>query len=426
MSSLATPAADAKTPAEPFSRYEIFVIALIAFIQFTIILDFMILSPLGAMLLQDLHVTTAQFGVAVSGYAISAGLSGLLAAGFADRFDRKHLLLFFYAGFVLGTLLCALATSYQFLFVARVVTGFFGGVIGAVSMAIVADLFPLHRRGRVMGFVMTAFAGAQVLGLPLGLWLANHFGWHSGFYFIVAVSTVVGFVIVFRLKPVDTHLGSGPKRHPFHHLWLTALNRHYMIGFAATILLSTGGFMLMPFGSTFTVNNLGISFAQLPMIYLVTGIASIVSGPLLGRLSDTVGKYQMFVIASLIGLALVLFYTRLGVTPLWEVIALNIVLYSCITARMVSAGALTSGVPAPSDRGAYMSISSSLQQLSGGVAAWVAGNIVTQLPSGELIHYATLGLVVGSAMLVSTVLMYQVHHLVKNRPAVGAPSAAVS
>jgi len=425
MSSHATPAAGAKPPVEPFTRYEIFVIALIGFLQFTIILDFMILSPLGAMLLVDLHVTTTQFGLVVSGYAISAGISGLLAAGFADRFDRKHLLLFFYAGFILGTLLCALATSYHFLFVARVVTGFFGGVIGAVSMAIVADLFPLHRRGRVMGFVMTAFAGAQVLGLPLGLWLANHYGWHSGFYFIVAVSTAVGVVIVIKLKPIDTHLGTGPKRHPFHHLWVTALNRQYMIGFAATILLSTGGFMLMPFGSTFTVNNLGLTFEQLPMIYLITGLCSIVAGPLLGRLSDTVGKYQMFVIASLIGVALVLFYTRLGLTPLWEVIVINIVLYSSITARMVSAGALTSGVPAPSDRGAYMSISSSLQQLSGGVAAWLAGNIVSQLPSGELMHYPTLGLVVSGAMVISAILMYQVHSLVKNRHVAAAPAVAV-
>lgn len=426
MSSPTPSAPSAKAPSVSFTRYEIFVIALIAFLQFTIILDFMILSPLGAMLIQELHVTTAQFGVVVSGYAISAGLSGLLAAGFADRFDRKHLLLFFYAGFVIGTLLCALATSYQFLLMARVVTGCFGGVISAVSMAIIADLFPLHRRGRVMGFVGTAFAGAQVLGLPLGLWLANHFGWHSGFLFIVVVSTIVGVVIVLRLKPIDAHLGVGEKRHPFQHLWLTALNRKYMIGFAATILLTTGGFMLMPFGSTFSVNNLGLTFEQLPMIYLITGICSMVAGPLLGRLSDSVGKYRMLVIASVVGTALVIFYTRLGVTPLWEVILLNIILFSCISARMVSAGALTSGMPQLTDRGAYMAISSSLQQLSGGVAAWVAGQIVVQTPSGALVHYPELGWIVGGSMLLSAVLMYQVHRIVKDRKPAGMPAGAAA
>jgi multidrug resistance protein len=426
MSSPTPPTPGAKSPAVSFTRYEIFVIALIAFLQFTIILDFMILSPLGAMLLQELHVTTAQFGQVVSGYAISAGISGLLAAGFADRFDRKHLLLFFYTGFVIGTLLCALATSYEFLLVARIVTGCFGGVISAVSMAIVADLFPLHRRGRVMGFIGTAFAGAQVMGLPLGLWLANHFGWHSGFLFIVAVSTVVGVVIVFRLRPIDAHLGAGEKRHPFQHLWLTALNRKYMIGFASTILLTTGGFMLMPFGSTFSVNNLGLTFEQLPMIYLITGICSMVAGPLLGRLSDSVGKYRMLVVASVVGTGLVIFFTRLGVTPLWEVILLNILLFSCISARMVSAGALTSGMPELSDRGAYMAISSSLQQLSGGAAAWLAGHIVVQLPSGQLTHYPELGLIVGGSMLLSAVLMYQVHRIVKDRKPAGLPGAAAA
>ena len=160
----------AKTPrARRSPRYQKFVIAVLAFLQFTIILDFMIISPLGAMMMPTLHITPQQFGLAVSSYAFSAGVSGLLAAGFADRFDRKRLLLFFYAGFMLGTLLCALASTYPMLLVARIVTGLFGGVIGSVVLAIATDLFPLEMRGRVMGFIQTAFAASQVLGLPAGL-----------------------------------------------------------------------------------------------------------------------------------------------------------------------------------------------------------------------------------------------------------------
>src|SRR3954464_5674429 len=164
-------------PAHVFTGYQQFVIAILAFLQFTIVLDFMILSPLGALLLQELHITTAQFGLVVSAYAFSAGASGLLAAGFADKFDRKKLLLFFYSGFVLGTLLCGIAPTYHFLFVARMVTGLFGGVIGSISFAIIADLFPFEARGKVMGFVMTAFSASQVLGIPLGLYLSNRWGW---------------------------------------------------------------------------------------------------------------------------------------------------------------------------------------------------------------------------------------------------------
>jgi predicted MFS family arabinose efflux permease len=152
-----------------FTRYQVAVVAILAFLQFTVVMDFMILSPLGAMLMRDLGVSPAQFGLVVSAYAFSAGISGLLAAGFADKFDRKKLLLFFYSGLVLGTVLCGVAPSYRLLLGARTVTGLFGGVIGSISLAIVADLFPLAARGRVMGFVMTAFAASQVLGIPLGV-----------------------------------------------------------------------------------------------------------------------------------------------------------------------------------------------------------------------------------------------------------------
>lgn len=410
--------------AESFSRYEIFLIALLSFLSFTVILDFMILSPLGAMLLEKLHITTDQFGKVVSGYAFAAGISGLLAAGFADRFDRKHLLLFFYTGFLVGTLLCALATSYQFLLFARIFTGFFGGVVGAVSMAIIADVFPLHRRGRVMGFTQASFAGAQVLGLPLGLWLANHFGWHAGFLFIVAVGAVVAVVIAIYLKPVDAHLTAGEKRHPAQHLWLTAKHPRYIAGFAATVLLSTGGFMLMPFGSTFSVNNLGLTLAQLPMIYFITGICSMVFGPLLGRLSDKTGRYQMFVVATLCGIALILFYTRLEVTPLWEIILLNVVLFSTISARMISASTLTSGVPKLTDRGAYMAISNSLQQIAGGIGSSLAGHVVYQSATGRLENYPRLGLIVGGTMLLSAIMLYQVHRMVKDHPPAVTPPPA--
>lgn len=407
-----------------FTRYERFVIALLAFLQFTVVLDFMILSPLGAMLLKELNVTTGQFGVVVSGYAIAAGVSGLLAAGFADRFDRKRMLLFFYIGFVIGTLLCALAPNYQTLLAARIFTGFFGGVIGSVSLAIVADLFPLERRGRVMGYVQSAFGAAQVLGLPVGLWLAAHFGWHSGFLMIVAVSSLVGVAIMLWLKPINAHLAVTAKHRPLRHLANTATNRRYLTGFGATILLSTGGFMLMPFASTFSVNNLGLTLKQLPVIYMVTGVCSLIAGPMLGRMSDRIGKYKMLVLGSILSSSMILIYVRLGTTPMWEVIVLNVILYTGISARMVSAGALNSGMPDLADRGAYMSISSSIQQFSGGVATWVAGLVVVQLPSGKLDHYPTLGWCVTGSMFLCVVLMYQVNKIVEAKKVTHRPAVA--
>jgi predicted MFS family arabinose efflux permease len=396
-----------------FSRYQKFVVAVLAFLQFTIVLDFMILSPLGAILLRDLGIKTSQFGLVVSAYAFSAGFSGLLTAGFADKFDRKKLLLFFYSGFVLGTFLCAAATSYAFLLGARVVTGLFGGVIGSIGFAIITDLFPLETRGRVMGLVQTAFAASQVMGIPVGLLLSNHYSWHAPFVLIGTVSLAVGFVIAVFLRPINAHLLIRSDRNPLRHFLHAFSVRAYLQGFAATTLLATGGFMLMPFGSAFTVHNLGIAVQRLPLIYLVTGLCSMVAGPLLGRLSDAIGKYVMFCIGSSVSVVLVGIYCNLGRTPIGVVMLLNAILFSAIMSRIISASALTSAVPAPADRGAYMAITSSLQQLSGGVASSVAGLIVFQASDGRIEHYDTLGYVVMIAIAVTVAMMYPIHLAVR-------------
>jgi multidrug resistance protein len=211
-----------------------------------------------------LAMKPSQFGSAVSGYAFSAGIAGLLTAGFADRFDRKKLLLFFYIGFIAGTILCALANSYETLLVARIITGLFGGVIGSISLAIVADLFDIHHRGRVMGFVQMGFGASQVLGIPIGLYLANHWGWRAPFWLVVGMGTLIAVLIVAKLKPVTAHLAAQHGRSPLRHLLNTFSKRNYRIGFLATAFLSIGGFMMMPFSSAFAVNNLKVTHEQLP------------------------------------------------------------------------------------------------------------------------------------------------------------------
>ncbi|MEK7257272.1 MAG: MFS transporter, partial [Bacteroidota bacterium] len=346
-----------------FSKYQAFIIAIIAILHFTIILDFMVLSPLGAQLLEELDVKPSQFGFVVSVYAFSAGISGLLAAGFADKFDRKKLLLFFYLGFIVGTFLCGVAPNYHFLLFARIVTGVFGGVLGSISIAIITDLFALQVRGRVMGYVQMAFASSQVLGLPIGLYLANKWGWHAPFLLIASMSLVIFAAIAWKMKPVTAHLALQHDRTAFQHLIKTVSQTRYLKVFAATTLLSTGGFMLMPFGSAFAVFNLGITLDDLPLVYMMTGISTLIAGPLLGKLSDKMGKYAMFVAGSILTMIFVLIYTNLGVTPLWLVITLNAILFLGITARMISSSALTTAVPDPADRGAFMGINSSVAQI---------------------------------------------------------------
>lgn len=398
-----------------FSRYQVLLIALLAFTQFTIILDFIIMSPLGAILMPALDITATQFGVAVSAYAFSAGLSGILAAGFADRFDRKRILLFFYVGFTLGTMLCAAAPNYHVLLMGRIVTGLFGGVIGSIVLAIITDLFPLHMRGRVMGFIQTAFAASQVLGIPAGLFLANHWSWHVCFIAIVIVSIVAIAVIAFAMEPVDAHLKLKQDKNPFHHLIATVSETRYTLAFAVTTLLATGGYMLMPFSSAFTVHNLGIDITHLPTIYLVSGLFSIVTGPLVGRASDAFGKYPTFVFGCVMTVIMVLIYTHLGHVSLTTAITVNVLMFVGIFSRMIPSQALISAIPDPTQRGSFSAVSASLQQLSGGLGSVLAAAIVAQGPDGALLHFEWIGYVVVTTTIVTLVMMYFVQKGVAER-----------
>jgi predicted MFS family arabinose efflux permease len=389
-----------------FSRYQSLLVALLAFVQFTIILDFMIMSPLGAIIMPALNITAAQFGVAVSAYAFSAGISGILAAGFADRFDRKRLLLFFYVGFTLGTTLCALAPNYHVLLLGRIVTGLFGGVIGSVVLAIITDLFPLHLRGRVMGFVQTAFAASQVLGIPAGLFLSNRWSWHVAFGALVGLSIATIVVVLFVMKPVNDHLRLKQEKTAFRHLIATVAQPRYTLAFMVTTLLATGGFMLMPFGSAFTVHNLGIDIVHLPTVYLVSGLFSIFTGPLVGRASDAFGKFPTFVFGSAVSIVMVLIYTHLGQVSLMTVIVVNVLMFVGIFSRMIPSQALISAIPEPSQRGSFSAVSASLQQLSGGLGSVLAAVIIAQNPDGSLRHFDRLGYIVVGTSLVSLIVMY--------------------
>jgi len=398
-----------------FSRYQSALVALLALVQFTIILDFTIMSPLGAIIMPSLGISATQFGVAVSAYAFSAGISGILAAGFADRFDRKRLLLFFYVGFMLGTVLCALAPNYHLLLLGRIVSGLFGGVIGSVVLAIVTDLFELRLRGRVMGFVQTAFAASQVLGIPVGLFLSNHWNWHVSFGALVALSIAAMISVMLLMRPVNAHLQMKQDRNAFGHLIATVSQPHYTLAFLVTTLLATGGYMLMPFGSAFTVNNLGIDIVHLPTIYLVSGLFSIVTGPLVGRASDAFGKYPTFAFGTAVSIIMVLIYTHLGHVSLITVIAVNVLLFVGIFSRMIPSQALISAIPEPSQRGSFNAISASLQQFSGGLGSVLAAAIIAQNADGTLRHFDWLGYIVVATALVSLTLMYFVQKSVAER-----------
>lgn len=398
------------------TRYQWLAVAILALTQFTVVLDFMVMSPLGDLLMKDFKVKPDQFGIVVSSYALAAGLSGFLTAGFADRFDRKRLLVFFYSGFILGTLFCGLAESYNQLVLARILTGLFGGVMSSISMAIVADIFSLEQRGRVMGFMQMGFGLSQIVGIPLSLFIADMYNWQTPFYLIVGLSVGMLLAILLALKPINAHLALERENSAFKHMLATIKNRNYRIGFLATAFMSLGGYFMMPWGSAFAVNNVGISQKELPFLFMVVGVSTFMIMPLIGILADKINKFQLFMTASIVMIASVLVYVHLGETTLFVLIVVNIFMMGGIMARMVPSQALTTSVPKAKDRGAFMSINASLQQIAGGIAAMIGGKIVWQYsPSSPLMNFDLLGYVVVGVIIINIYLTYRVYNYVKSK-----------
>jgi predicted MFS family arabinose efflux permease len=400
-----------------FSRYQRVLAAMLAFLQFAVVLDFMLMSPLGAVIMPALKIGPKQFGLVVSGYAFSAAASGLLTAGFADRYDRKKLLLFFYAGFILGTLWCGLAQTFEALLLARIVTGLFGGVIGSVVLAITADLFPPQMRGRVMGLIQTAFSASQVLGIPFGLYLSNRWDWHVPFLAMAALGVLGGLVVVWRMHPVADHLKVAQEYNPWFHMINTLREPRYLLAFCATAVLTTGGFMLMPFSSAYVVGNLGIDLTSLPTLYLITGMFTIFCGPLIGKAADAFGKFRVFAVGTTLSIVMVLVFTHLGRVGLPLVVAVNVAMFVGIFSRMIPFQALMASVPEPVQRGSFSAINASVQQLSGGIASVVAGHIVTVDVDGRLRDVDTVGYIVVSTTLLTLLLVWRLTRDLNGRPA---------
>jgi len=406
----------APLPNKTFSSYDKLVVFILAITQFTVILDFMVMSPLGDLLVKSLDIKTSEFGIVVSAYAFSAGISGFLTAGFADKYDRKKLLLFFYSGFIIGTLLCGIANSYQTLVTARIVTGLFGGVMGSISMAIVTDLFPLGKRGRVMSFVQMGSGASKVMGIPIGLYIANRMGWEAPFLFIGGMAIVIMVIIAICLKPVDQHLNEKRNRSSIKHLIHTLKSKHYRRGFLTISFLTIGGFMMMPYGTIYAVNNLNVDADQLPFLFMASGAGSLLLMPFVGRLSDKVSKFKMFAYGSLWFVLICITYTNLPPVPFSIVLILNIFLMMGIVNRMVPSAALISTLPEKEDRGAFMSIQSSIQQIAGGIAATFAGLIVYQQnPTSPLEQYDKIGYIVSATALISIVLMARIDRFIKKK-----------
>ena len=380
----------------------------LASIQFTSVLDFMIMMPLGPQLTELFGISASEFGFLVSAYTFSAGLSGLLAATYIDRFGRKRMMLTLYPLFGAAALACSFAPTFAWLLVARVASGFFGGVLMALSQTIVAEVIPFERRGRAMGVVMTSFSVATVAGVPLALFLASHFNWHAPFLAIALMVSVCALGAAKTLPSLKGHLAAHPSGdsapNMLANLRLVLVDPNHLRAYAMSASMVFAGFAVIPYIALYLQGNAGFKPEQIPYVYLTGGICTLISARLIGHWSDRAGKAYAFRRLALLMPVPLLAMTLSAGLPMVGVLLVSSVLFVVMSGRMIPGMALIGAAADPRRRGSFMTLNSAVQSLAMGLAALVGGQILGRDGNGHLTHYWMAALLGGGASLLSFVL----------------------
>ena len=395
-------------------RKERLLLYILAAAMFTHIMDFMIIMPLGPQLMRLFDISAQQFSLLVASYTVTAGAAGFLAAFFIDRHDRKRSLMMVYTGFAVGTLACAFAPTFGILLVARALAGAFGGVLGALILAIVSDAIPLERRAHGIGVVMASFGVASVFGVPFGLFLASKFSWHAPFVFLGGVA-VVNLLLIMAYIPVMTrHFNINGHASPMEVLRQIFGRPSARLGLTFTSVLMLGHFTIIPFVATYMVGNVGFTEDELTYIYLVGGICTLIFSPWIGRMADKHGRLKIFTIFGTLVIIPIVIITNLTPVPLLVALSISAIFFVFSNGRMVPSTTMETAVIKPEIRGSYMSIRSSVQSLTSGLASFIGGLIISEQPSlfdakaKALVNYNYVGII---AVFFSLVSLYVARRL---------------
>ena len=362
-------------------------ILLLSAINFTHIMDFMVIMPLGPQLMELFNISAVQFGVLVSSYTAAGAVSSLLAAFVLDRFDRRTMLMWSFGLFLISTLACAVATSFEMLLIARISTGIFGGLLGVIVQTIIGDVVPFERRGAAMGKLMAAFSVATVAGVPTGLIAATYFGWHAPFWMLVIMGAFIFAFAWINVPSLSPHM-TAEKSPVFATFARILSNPLYWLAFCFTSMMTFTGFVVIPFITIYMQGNLQVAAEQVPWIYFVGGIATLISSPIIGKVADRIGKPRTYISFAILTTIPMVVLTNLPMLPLWMILLVTTTFFVVISGRMIPAMAIITQVPANKERGSFMSLNSSVQSaamaLGSVIGGWLSNGSNSTLASFEL------------------------------------------
>ena len=393
------------------NRKERIVLLLLAAINFTYILDFMIMMPLGNYLMPFFNISSRQFSLLISAYFFSAGVSGFIASFFIDRFNRKTVLLLAYTGFLIGILCCAFSPTYSILLLCRILVGVFSGLIGSLILTIAADLTPYLRRGKAMGVVMVGYSVAALFGVPFSLYLANIFNWNGIYFFIGGVVVILLPLLIRYFPKMDGHLAvtTTEKVDPFLVLKDISKSRNQVLALVLTATIMLSHYSIIPFLNPFLEFNKGFSKAQIPIVYLVGGALTLFTSPFLGKLADRIGKHRLFIILSFIATIPIAIFTNLPDVSFYSVLVVTGFWFILGSGRVIPAQALISNVVSTAHRGSFMSVNSSVQQIFIATASLIAGLVVVKTPENTLENYEITGYISIAFTLISVFVISKLH-----------------
>lgn len=361
---------------------------LLASIHFTNIVDSMIIMPMGDLFIKLYSINSAQYSLLVSSYAIAAFVSSILGMFYLDRFKRKKALLVIYGGFSIGTLLCAFSFSYEVMLACRFLTGMFGGVMGALVLAVITDLYPFKERGQAIGILFSSFSAASALGVPTGLFLASRFNWQAPFICISAVAVLL-LTVVFFIFPKIEHQSSNLS--PLGNLKSIFGDSNQINALLVGFVVVLAHFLIIPFITPYMIRNVGFTQDQIALIFLFGGLATVFSAPIIGKLTDRYGVMKLFLILMVISIIPTIAITHMGPQAIWVALIFTTLFFIFGSGRMIPPNTIITAAVGPKSRGSFMSMKSAFSQLSIALASFISGLMVGFDSTGKLINYEYVG-----------------------------------
>ena len=368
-----------------------FIIFLLAACQFVHVMDFMVMMPLNPFLRESMQIDIKAFNYLISAYAFSAGAFALIAAPFIEKFDRKYALLLLLSGFILGTFGCAFAKDYSQLIIARIVSGAFGGMTGTMVISMVGDLVPIHKRAFAMSMIMVAFSLSSIVGMPVGIYLADNFTWSAPFLAIAILSIIVLLACFIFLPNVNDHL-NGPtnKQNIFDVFKRSLFDANQRNALILMFLVIIGQFTVIPTISAYMVTNVGLAKTDLTYIYMIGGIATTITMPFIGKWADRSSRSNIFTLMILLSLVPIFILTRLGVGSVQEALLVTVPFFIFISGRMVPAHTIIASAVAQNQRAGFMSINTAVREFAAAISTQIAAFVI--IDSGSSIeNYEIIG-----------------------------------